>query len=180
MMLPWAMLAALVLLTVSAAQAQLKALSTTAAFSALNAGSATVATSSTYVGNTSSSIITTSGISQTEVVRAQKHDKKWVVNFGIPGQIAVDYAYLRARMISAYEEDPGVYARGSAALKEAVDILGWTPFSTISSWAAVRCQLQYRFLPPALEEKDGYAFRYSPRFDPASAPVRATTTFWVR
>jgi hypothetical protein len=108
------------------------------------------------------------------------YNKKWIINYGIPIQVSLDYAYLRARMITAYEEDPGPYDRGSAAMKEAVDILGWADFVTISSWAPVRCQLFFRYLLPQMGIQESTKFKYSNEFNPLSGPVKGSTTFWIR
>jgi hypothetical protein len=145
------------------------------AFSTLNA-TPTAPAAVSYTSNLS----TASRNSNATAALRQDYSKKWIIHYGIPIQVSLDYAYLRARMVTAYEEDPDPYNRGSAAFKEAVDILGWADFVTISSWAPVRCQLYFRYLLPQLGIQESTKFKYSNEFNPMASQVKATTTFWIR
>jgi hypothetical protein len=162
---------------ITKAQAQgVKVQSFTSAYTVLNPTIAAATPATTYTGNASY-------VSQdkfTAVIPGKSYDKRWLVGFGIPLQVALDYAYLRSRMVTAYEENPEPYNNGSQALKEAVDILGWSDFATISSWAPVRCQFYFRFIPPLLGEKESYKTKYSYQFNPMAAPVKGSLTFWIR
>lgn len=132
-------------------------------------------TSNIYTSHVSSSIA-----SQTSFSIPEKLGKTWIINYGIPVQVSLDYAYLRARMVTAYEENPDPYYRGTQAFKQAVDILGWADFVKISSWAPVQCKVNYRFIPPALGMQGSSSFKYSYQFNPLNAPIRGSNTFYIR
>ena len=143
-----------------------------AAYSVLNANTSTGAA---YIGNSSTGIkvITTPSLGYIGPL-----DKKWNITYGICTQVALDYAYLRGTMVSAYEDNPELYNNGTAEFQQAVDFLGWTDFSPISSWAPVKCTVKFRFIPPVLGDINGIKYDY--RLNPSAAPERATATFWIR
>jgi hypothetical protein len=164
------------LLSVPAAFGQLmKSYTFGSAYNVLNSSTSTATSSPvTYVGNVTSNVSSAA----TTVTQLYQMDKKWNISLGIPTQVALDYAYLKWRMVSAYEENPDLYWNGSQEFKEAVDILGWGDFVTISSWAPVRCTVTFRFIPPVLG--DNYDLKYDYRINPSAAPEKGKSTFWIR
>jgi hypothetical protein len=111
-------------------------------------------------------------------VRLEAYANKWVINYGIPVQASMDYAYLRSRMIVAFEMRPHIYHNGTAALRQAVDILELSPFTRISSWAPVRTELSYRYVPAILGPASSVSL-YS-GFNPQLQPIKGSNFFNIR
>ena len=172
-LLPVLLLVTTTVVATTSAQAQFTTtvgattLSSNTAFSLLNAGSNT---------NSSSAYVSVGAISVSPIYLGSLYplDKKWHIRFGVPFLIAWDYAYLRSHMVAAYEENPDIYNSRSAEFREAVDILGWADFVPPSAWAPIRCELQFRFVPPELK------FGATRRIETGLLPVKGTGTFWIR
>jgi hypothetical protein len=150
--------------------------SVNSAFSVLNTTTVNTSTS-TYTSNLSTSVDSYQSI---ELIRPQNMDKTWVINYGVPVQVSLDYSYLKARTVAAFEEEPHRYYYGTAAFREAVEILGWSQFVKISSWAPVQSKVNYRFIPPLLGAQGSTSYKYSYQFNPLNAPIRGSNTFYIR
>lgn len=125
--------------------------------------------SSVYTAN-QSNLVTAQPVS----IAAYKTN--WVINYGIPVQASMDYAYLRARMTIAYQMRPHIYNNGTAALRTAVDILELAPFTKISAWMPVRTELNYRYMPAVLWPASSVNNSYNPQ----SQPIKGSNFFQIR
>ena len=142
------------------------------AFNALNAGSSSHAA----LSGTSSAGVTS--------IMTQSYNKNVTVSYGIPIEIVMEFAALKANLSAAIASDPGTYNNSADNVQQAFVNLAYGDFVRISDYKKVNVKLNFRFNPPKLriygsDESDFVNATTSSPYDPGvyvmpTTPVRGS------
>ncbi len=166
----------LTLLLINTTKAQMAKMSFSSVYNIINPGSQTVAATT----------VTNNGLS----VNAGGYTHKVKVGYGIPMEIALEYAVVKTNLSSEIASDPANYFNSSDDVQQAFSNLAYGDFVRISSYNQVNVVLNFRFNPPKLNiygnlEEEFLNNSSSSPYDPAvykmpSTPVRGTKILVIK
>ena len=166
----------LTLLLVNTTDAQMAKMSFSSAYNTINPVNQSVAASS----------ITNNGLS----INGGGYTHKVKVGYGIPIEIAFEYAVVKAQLSSEIASNPANYFNSSDDVQQAFSNLAYGDFVKISSYNQVNVVLNFRFNPPKLYiygnlEEEFLNNSNSSPYDPAvykmpSTPVRGTKILVIK
>jgi hypothetical protein len=119
-------------------QAQKVQMSYANAFNMLNSGSKNISSKVSVMGSGLNSIYTAS------------YNRKVDISYGIPMEIALEFAVVKARMSSDIASDPDTYNNSSQNVQQAFDHLAYGNFVKISDYNKVNVKLNFQFNPAKL------------------------------
>ncbi len=173
---PYILFLFIALFIVKTSEAQMAHMSFSNAYTTINSGNQSVAPS--YMGN--------NGIS----INASAYSHKVKVGYGIPMEIAFEYAVVKAQLSSEIASDASTYFNSSDDVQQAFSNLAYGDFVKISSYNQVNVVLNFRFNPPQLTvygslEDEFLNNSNSSPYDPAvyrmpSTPVRGTKILVIK
>lgn len=112
------------------------------------------------------------------------------VGYGIPMEIALEYAVVKSNLSSEIASDPDNYFNSTDDVQQAFSNLAYGDFVKISDYNQVNVKLNFRFNPPmlliygSLEEEytdNSYSSPYDPRvYKMPSTPVRGTKILVIK
>ena len=112
------------------------------------------------------------------------------VGYGIPMEIALEYAVVKSQLSSEIASNPANYFNSSDDVQQAFSNLAYGDFVKISSYNQVNVVLNFRFNPPKLNiygnlEEEFLNNSNSSPYDPAvyrmpSTPVRGTKILVIK
>jgi len=118
------------------------------------------------------------------------YSHKVKVGYGIPLEIALEYAVVKSNLSSEIASDPANYFNSSDDVQQAFSNLAYGDFVRISSYNQVNVVLNFRFNPPELKiygnvEEEFINGSGSSPYDPAvyrmpSTPVRGTKILVIK
>jgi hypothetical protein len=159
-------------------EAQISKMSFNSAFNLLNSG--------TKDDGSSVSLASSSKVS----VNFTNYTKGVKVGYGIPMEIALEYAVVKANLSSEIASDPDNYYNSPDDVQQAFSNLAYGDFVKISDYNQVNVKLNFRFNPPLLliygnlEEEytdNSYSSPYDPRvYKMPSTPVRGTKILVIK
>ncbi len=139
-------------------------------------------------GNQSGSASLTGGAYMGAIQPGYSHSVK--VGYGIPIEIAFEYAIVKSNLSSEIASDPANYFNSSDDVQQAFSNLAYGDFVRISSYNQVNVVLNFRFNPPELKiygnvEEEFINNSSSSPYDPAvyrmpSTPVRGTKILVIK
>jgi hypothetical protein len=134
--------------------------------------------------SSSSSVMNRIAVSQPGYSHAVK------VGYGIPIEIALEYAVVKSNLSSEIASDPANYFNSSDDVQQAFSNIAYGDFVTISSYNQVNVVLNFRFNPAELKiygnvEEEFINNSVSSPYDPAvyrmpSTPVKGTKILVIK
>jgi hypothetical protein len=91
-----------------------------------------------------------SSVSTMGAFNAANYTKKVKVSYGVPIEIVMEYAVVKANLNSDIASDPDIYNNSSANVQQAFDNLAYGNFVKISDYNKVNVKLNFRFNPARL------------------------------
>jgi hypothetical protein len=118
------------------------------------------------------------------------YTKSAKVGYGIPMEIALEYAVVKANLSSEIASNPDNYFSSPDDVQQAFSNLAYGDFVKISDYNQVNVKLNFRFNPPFLKiygsveeeyTQNSYASPYDPRvYKMPSTPVRGTKILVIK
>ena len=118
------------------------------------------------------------------------YSKAVKVGYGIPMEIALEYAVVKANLSSEIASNPDNYFNSPDDVQQAFSNLAYGDFVKISDYSQVNVKLNFRFNPPVLKiygnveeeyTENSYASPYDPRvYKMPSTPVRGTKILVIK
>jgi len=162
----------------SESKAQFSKMSFSSAYSMLNGGSK------------SSSLGSSSGSSMISMINSSSFNKKITISYGIPIEIVMEWANLKAKLSSDIGSNPDIYNNSSDDVQQAMSNIAFGDFVKISDYNTVNVKLNFRFNPPVLkiygsDEGDFVNNTNSSPWDPGvytmpNTPVRGTKILVIK
>ncbi len=147
------------------------------AYNLLNTGSTSGSASTAYNANIS-------------IANMNNYTKAVKVGYGIPIEIALEYAVIKSNLGSEMASDPEIYNNSTDDVQQAFVNVAYGDFVKISDYNQVNVLLNFRFNPPALyiygsltDEfvNNDYSSPYDPRvYKMPSTPVRGTKVLVIK
>ncbi len=141
-------------------------------------------------GSNSASLGSSSGSSMISMINSTSFNKSITVSYGIPIEIVMEWANLKAKLSSDIGSNPDIYNNSSDDVQQAMSNIAYGDFVKISDYNTVNVKLNFRFSPPKLiiygsDEGDFVNNDNSSPSDPGvftmpSTPVRGTKIFVIK
>ena len=141
-------------------------------------------------GSNSSSLGSSSGSSMISMINSTSFNKSITISYGIPIEIVMEWANLKAKLSSDIGSNPDIYNNSSDDVQQAMSNIAYGDFVKISDYNRVNVKLNFRFSPPQLiiygsDEGDFVNNDNSSPSDPGvftmpNTPVRGTKIFVIK